>query len=81
MNDASTVTRTNCQLVVGMSWRWVMGFVRTHDVPVWRVGTKKLVPARALLAAIEAASGERSTERTGAERRADFAREFTRQKR
>jgi hypothetical protein len=72
----ATVTCTNCQLVVGMSWRWVLKFAREHDVPIWRIGRKQLVPARALFAAIEAASNAQTDKQTDAERDAARRRAF-----
>lgn len=79
--EATTVSCTNCQLVFGMSWRWVLKFAREHDVPIWRVGRKQLVSRRALVAAVEAASSAHTGEQTPEERRRAFARELAASKR
>lgn len=53
------VSSANCVDMTGMSWTWIVRFARAQGVPVWRVGTRKqLVPAAALLAAMERAAAD-----------------------
>jgi len=80
---AIAITEANCKLVIGMSWVWVRRFARKHDVPIWHVSRKPLIPSHALLAAIEAASNARAAENPAptkaardAERRRAFEREL-----
>lgn len=55
-----TISADNCDAVTGMSWDWVTRFARTHDVPIWRVARKYLIPAAPLTAAIERAAAQMS---------------------
>jgi hypothetical protein len=52
------ISAANCVEMTGMSWTWVTRFARAHDVPIWRVARKHLVPAQRLLAALESAAAE-----------------------
>ena len=52
-----SISSANCVAATGMSWSWVMRFAHEHNVPIWRVGTRKqLVAAIPLLAALERAA-------------------------
>lgn len=51
-----TISAENCVSMTGMSWDWITRFARVHDVPVWRVARKHLIPAPQLSAALQRAA-------------------------
>lgn len=48
-----TIGPQNCALAIGHSWRWTRDFAKRVGLPVWRVGGKPLIPAAALISALE----------------------------
>lgn len=53
---ALTVSASNCEAVTGMSWKWVQRFALAHDVPIYRIARRPLIPAAQLAAAFERAA-------------------------
>lgn len=52
----AAVTSSNCEDMLGLSWKSVRKFCAEHSVPVWVVGNRRMVPAHAFMAAVERAS-------------------------
>jgi len=48
-----TIGPRNCEAAIGQNWRWARDFAVRVGVPIWRVGTKSLIPAQPLLQALE----------------------------
>lgn len=55
---AAAVTSSNCDEVMGVSWKWLRAFCRANGVPVWTVGGRLLVPTHAVLVALERISAQ-----------------------
>lgn len=73
------ISASNCESMVGASWKWVTRFAREHGVPTWRVGGRRFVAAAPLAAAMQQAASSALT-RTQADRvalmKAEIAREL-----
>ena len=50
------ISSSNCELLLGVSWRWLTRFARAHSVPMWQLGSRRFVPAAPLAAALERAA-------------------------
>lgn len=55
-NHALTISRLNCEQLIGLRWPHTKRFAAANNVPLWRVGKKTLIPAAPLLAALERAA-------------------------
>jgi hypothetical protein len=53
-----TIGPGNAVGMTGVSWRWLRDNARRLGVPIWHVGGKSMIPAAALLRALERAAAQ-----------------------
>ena len=57
-----TISPANSIAATGLQWQFAKRFAREHGVPIWTVGRKSVIPAAALLAALERAAATSAAE-------------------